>query len=537
VIDDTGWDEIIAATQRARETDGTPGMVIALAEAKGAAEVRCLGEADVASGTSVAPHHVFQIGSIGKSFAAMLAVQLHEEGLIDLHAPVADVLPWFDVRTSYDPITLHHLLTHTAGIAGGSLGLVEAHAEVWALRDTETAWPPGSRYHYSNAGYKAVGLAIERACDAPYAEVLAERILQPIGMTSTWPATLADVRPLQATPYVPMFDDRPYRSGHPLAPAPWFEDDGADGSICSTGGDMARYAQVWLRGGATEDGHRLVSPEGFSAITTPWIRTGGKPYGYGIGIDETNDGVRWVHGGDTVGFAAHLLVEPELGLAVVAMANGPSTPGSVTRAAVEIIRAARGGGQSSRPTPESVEGHVGRAGTYDGYGSSIAIDWRHGRLELSFDGERVVLEAVDGVGGAYFAPHPRFERALLEFDPSADLPDGIWHGGRWYARRGSPALVTPDDLNPYVGWFRSNSPWLPAVRLVARRDRLCLIEPTEGVARALVPLGDHTFRHEGDPAPPERIGFERQMEGRMWIVRIEGLAYHRCHEPRSSWPL
>src|SRR3954452_9727048 len=68
---------------------------------------------------------MFQFGSIGKSFTAILALQLAERGLLDLQAPVTDVLPWFAVRGITTLIILHHLLTHPSEqvhVAEGALG-------------------------------------------------------------------------------------------------------------------------------------------------------------------------------------------------------------------------------------------------------------------------------------------------------------------------------------------------------------------------------------------------------------------------------
>ena len=63
---------------------------------------------------------LWQIGSIGKSVTAVVALQLVEEGRLALEVPVADYLPWFTVGGDDDTITLHHLLRHTSGLIGTS---------------------------------------------------------------------------------------------------------------------------------------------------------------------------------------------------------------------------------------------------------------------------------------------------------------------------------------------------------------------------------------------------------------------------------
>src|SRR5947208_1361541 len=87
---------------------------------------------------------MFQIGSIGKSFTAIVTLQLAEEGLLDLHAPVTDVLPWFSVRGATVPITLHHLLTHSAGLIRGSELATASNYDVVALADSEVGFTAGA---------------------------------------------------------------------------------------------------------------------------------------------------------------------------------------------------------------------------------------------------------------------------------------------------------------------------------------------------------------------------------------------------------
>src|SRR5215470_5884976 len=101
-------------------------------------------------------HTLFQIGSVGKSFTAILALQLAEQGWLDLHAPVTDVLPWFSVRTAHRPITLHDLLTHTAGLICGSEIATGSNFDVIELAATETAYAPGEHLWYSNVGYRVI---------------------------------------------------------------------------------------------------------------------------------------------------------------------------------------------------------------------------------------------------------------------------------------------------------------------------------------------------------------------------------------------
>ncbi len=150
-------DQLVAQQMRA---GGIPGVGLALTDRTGLVHVATYGVASMETRAPVTPDTLFEFGSIGKSCTAILLLQEAERGRIDLHAPVTAYLPWFAVRSAHAPITLHHLLSHTAAITGGSDFSPDARAEVWALRDTETSAPPGAYFHYSNVGYKALGLVL-----------------------------------------------------------------------------------------------------------------------------------------------------------------------------------------------------------------------------------------------------------------------------------------------------------------------------------------------------------------------------------------
>ncbi|MEZ4561983.1 MAG: serine hydrolase domain-containing protein [Thermomicrobiales bacterium] len=130
---------------------------LAVTDRDGLLARRAYGYADLAAREPLTDDHLFEFGSIGKSFTAILCLQLADEGVLDLHVPVTTYLPWFFVPSRHEPITIHHLLTHTAGIIGGSDFSPDPRYEVWALRESEAS-APGVKSRYSNAGYKLLRL-------------------------------------------------------------------------------------------------------------------------------------------------------------------------------------------------------------------------------------------------------------------------------------------------------------------------------------------------------------------------------------------
>jgi CubicO group peptidase (beta-lactamase class C family) len=285
---------------------------------------------------------MFQFGSIGKSFTAIVALQLAERGQLDLHAPVTDVLPWFAVGGTTAPITLHHLLTHSSGLIQGAEIATGSNYDVVALADTEVGFAPGEHFWYSNVGYRVVGLMLERVSGHGYPRLVRERILQPLRMAESEPWIVQEMRPRMAQATVPAFDDRPWRPEHGLVPATWIDSAEADGCICSSGGDLA----IYLRALMTRD-ERLLSAKGWAAMLAPHVEDDQEGdrghYGYGIAIGQNDFG----HGGGMIGTGS-LMVATYDGVGAVAMACGYMGGIAMARAGLALA----GGGE---PEPFALE--------------------------------------------------------------------------------------------------------------------------------------------------------------------------------------
>jgi CubicO group peptidase (beta-lactamase class C family) len=122
------------------------------------------------------------VASIGKSFTAVIALQLAEEGRLELHVPVTDYVPWLTIGSRSASITLHHLLTHTGGIVESSDLAPASTYDVIALAEAATGFMPGEHRWYSNIGYRAVGVVLEAVTGEPYGELLQRRVLDRLGL-------------------------------------------------------------------------------------------------------------------------------------------------------------------------------------------------------------------------------------------------------------------------------------------------------------------------------------------------------------------
>ncbi len=517
-----------------------PGVAVALTDRDGLLRMATYGVADVGAGTPVEPGTLFEIGSIGKSFTAMALLRLREAGRVDLEAPVTRYLPWFEVGGGEAPITLHHLLRHTAGIVAGMDGTPDARSEVWALRETRVGGPPGERFHYSNVGYKALGLVVEAVTGEGYGAAIGQ-LLDDVGMEASEPIITHDVRRRLAVGYAPLYDDRPRHPSHPPVPATWLETDTGDGSIAATAADLATYLRVLLNRGATPRG-RVLSEEGFALMTQPVGagRDGG--YGYGLTIRRDEGWTEIGHPGGMVGYWASMRGDLEGGVGAVALCNGPGDPFIVTRYALDLLRAVRAGRELPAAPEEHDPGRVPDAAAYAGR-YATAVDGDAKRFAVAaVDGGLVLDHGASAVplsrrwDGDFVVDLPAFDRFALRFgrDEAGRVVEAV-HGGDWYAREGTavaPAAEAPKEWAAYVGAYRAHNPWIPFFRVVVRRGELWLIFPAgepDGFEeeQPLVPLGDGAFRVGEDEAGPERIRFDAVVEGRALRATLSGAAYWR----------
>lgn len=477
------------------------GLAIAVTDRQQTLYTAGLGYADLASHRPVLADTTFQIGSIGKSMTALAVLQLVESGRLDIDAPFSTHLPWFAIPSRFGPITLRHLLSHTAGLPAGTDFTPATRYEGFTLRETEAAWEPGSRFHYSNTGYKLLGWLLEDITGQDYGSVIRRRVLEPLGMTATEPVITHATRHRMATGYVPLHDDRPYRQSDILIPATWMEYPVGDGSQASTAADMARYVRVWLNGGRGDAGV-VASPAMYSMMTTPAISMSRgdayqHDYGYGFGIiSHQADGHHFIgHGGSTVGFRAIMLTDQTDGLGVVIMCNGSDVDTyAPARHALQVVAAIRDQQPAPEPPPIPDPTRVANAQRYAGAyvnernGSSLFVSVEGDRLLVNRSGGAdIVLEHISG--NTFCVPHDDFDPFPLRFRAPEDGGDDapmveVHHGPAVYVREGSAPLESelpsPPEWVAFPGHYRSHAPYVSNFRVILRRGRLYLAWPNGG---------------------------------------------------------
>lgn len=383
----------------------TPAAAVAMTDRDGLLYAQTYGDA--------AADGLWNLGSIGKSFTAIVCLQLAAEGRLDLHAPLTEVLPWFSVREDRGTITAHHLLTHTAGLVQGPEIGSASNYDVIALRDLPNG-PVGSPFWYSNVGYRSLGVAVSRITGQPYPELVAERIFEPLGMSNSYAAITNDIRLDLVQGFDPPFDDRPWRKEHGLVPAAWVESAEADGCIAMSLEDFATYARMLLR-----RGEGVLEPESFTLMTTPYSHDpeDDQDYGYALALTPTWYG----HSGGVIGMHTRLWVEPESGRAAVAAVNGLDGSTALAEAAVAI---ARGDG------PEPFDRELGEPLVDDG--SAEARLTALCGVYRSHNPWQTCIRVAAREGGLVLA----WDGGYSERYPLTELPDGSFrYGEEWSPER------------------------------------------------------------------------------------------------------
>src|SRR5437667_3453674 len=129
------------------------------------------------------PHTKFHVGSLTKQFTAMALLILQERGKLHVQDHIFSYIP--DCPIAWQPVTIHHLLTHTSGIPELVLSLSSPQQLFATYKNIRLLSPPGSVFRYSNGGYQLLGYIIQQAAREPYATFLQQAIFNPLQMRNT----------------------------------------------------------------------------------------------------------------------------------------------------------------------------------------------------------------------------------------------------------------------------------------------------------------------------------------------------------------
>jgi CubicO group peptidase (beta-lactamase class C family) len=360
------------------------------------------GWADEKRRIPIVPETVFDIGSITKVFTAIAVMQLEERGKLSTSDSITKYFS--DVPRDKTAITIHHLLTHTAGLGHDDF-YAEATPEVRAiLTDREKfiqrilsfplAFEPGSKRAYSNSGFSFLAAIVEKLSGQPYENYLRENILRPAGMSNTGYVLRKWNNRLVARGY----NDGPTDFGYPWQ-GQWAGkiigwDLLGNGGLLSTVDDMHRFV-VALRDG------KLVDEKTKAKMLAVYFAERDQAYGWFVSKTE-RDSHRFVHhGGDAVpqGWNADLRWFPDDNLIAVVLTNKRNRAGSIRRYAMnDLVDITLFGKRPQIPPFANVEGPrlQPHTGTYQ-LDSGATFHVTVGRAAVGSEKTRTIL-TISGKG-------------------------------------------------------------------------------------------------------------------------------------------
>ena len=323
----------VIATYRARIPElmaeqGVPGLAVALVAADRTLWVEGFGSVDGGDSAPVNADTIFSIQSMSKLFTATAVMRAVAAGRLDLDAPITTYLPEFTVHSAFEEhperkITLRMLLSHTAGFTheapignNNELDPGSFDDHVRSISDTWLRFPVGTGYAYSNLGIDLAGYILERVEGKPFAEVMRESLLEPLGMErSTFDRTA-----------IRSADNRAVGHVDPYPEPPLFEPMTAAGGLYTSAADLARFLRFELNGGSI-DGRVVLDSKWLHEMETVPAPRAGAPAGYALGVvrhrwnrwDQRPD--LFEHGGGGFGFLSDMWWLPQLGIGVAILTN------------------------------------------------------------------------------------------------------------------------------------------------------------------------------------------------------------------------
>jgi D-alanyl-D-alanine carboxypeptidase len=326
-----------------RRAGSFAGAQIGVALPDGSVISVATGFADTATKEAMTTRHLLLSGSVGKTYASAVALQLIHEGKIGLDDPISKYLgtePWFSRLPNARAITVRQLMNHTSGLVRYEFNerftadLTAAPDRVWRpqelvayILDTAAPFAAGQGWVYSDTNYIVLGMIMEKVTGRTFYDLARERVLRPAGLTATVPSdsrTISGLANGYAGPNNPFGGSDAMLVAGKMVINPQFEWTG--GGIASTAADLARWGKRLYDGGAFDPSMLPKLLDGVPA------RLGqNAKYGLGVIIRETPTlGTVHGHSGFFPGYQAELLYLPVQKAAIAFQVNS-SVPGALGR--------------------------------------------------------------------------------------------------------------------------------------------------------------------------------------------------------------
>lgn len=335
--------DIARLIERAMHKNGVTGLSIALVDDQQVVWAQGFGHADEMNHIPATPETVYRVGSIAELFTATAAMQLAEQGKIDLDRPLQTYLPEFSIQRRFpdpQPITLRHLMSHHAGLPTNFLkGMWSTTPApftslVDVLRNEYTAYPPNLVWSFSNLGVTLVGHVIEKISGEAFATHLEKTVFGPLGMRH------AAFAPRPEGPLLA----KAYHNGVETVETS-VRDVPALGLHASVL-DMSRFIQMVFAEGRSGDQH-VLQPATLAEMLRPQNAAVELDQGFHVGLgwllrgfgelDIQGAGTVAHHAGATLLFRGQLIILPVQKLGVVVLSNSSSARKVVKTVATDAL--------------------------------------------------------------------------------------------------------------------------------------------------------------------------------------------------------
>jgi CubicO group peptidase (beta-lactamase class C family) len=304
-------DQFIKAEMRRQRI---PGLSLAVIRDGRSIVAKGYGLANVEHQIQVKPETVFQSGSIAKQFTATAVMILVEEGKLSLDDKITKYFP--DAPETWKPITVRHLLNHTSGMGDYPLevDLRRDYTEdeyLAFIKKSSLVYQTGAKWDYSNIGYVTLGALIRKVTGKFYGDFLAERVFQPLGMTTARVISEADLVPNRAAGYRLVKGE--LKNQEWVSPS---TNTTADGSLYFTISDLTKWDAALYT-------DKPLKQSSLAQMWTPVRLDDGvrKAYGFGWHTDEIHNRRIVYHGGAWQGFKSFIVRFPDDKLTIIFFAN------------------------------------------------------------------------------------------------------------------------------------------------------------------------------------------------------------------------
>ncbi len=268
---------------------------------------------------------LFNLASITKTMTAVAALQLVDNGLLDLDTPVGRYLPDYPNSTVRDSVTAYQLLTHTAGLNNflvddfkdmGKLNLKDLDDYLPLFAAKPLLFPPGSKYSYSASGYVILGLLIEKISGESYHQYMDDHVFESAGMKKTIAIPIDSVVKNKASGYTSFFgeSDNLSKNNSYLGIA------NPAGFYYSTSKDLFNFFQALKN-------YNLISEPLTKKMMSPLVKGYYTNYGFGISVDKRWEQTIVGHTGGWYGVQCELMYFDKDEITAIILSNVDTAEG------------------------------------------------------------------------------------------------------------------------------------------------------------------------------------------------------------------